>query len=337
MAIYNYPPLSLAVPPDVRISDTNGDPIVIGQQTMANSLAVVIASNQTAIPVTTTSATLDFGASAQADRVAALLGNSTGAAAFGTGAVSAQTLRVSLATEANAAATPLSARLSDGTSFYNAPTTSQLPSALGQAAMAASLSVAIASNQSSIPVTTTPATLDFGSTASAARVAALIGVGSTATSVTNPVPVELSNGVGFYTAPSSTQLPAALGQTTMANSLSVTLASNQSALSISQNGLALYGSTAIDTSSTNITSAAWVELIASTTGAATYVNIFNGSGSFLELGVGAAAAEARVLIIPAGGVDSRLTIASGARVSVRRISGVSSDMTSGFFSINVLG
>jgi hypothetical protein len=37
---------------DVNIKDSNGNPIVIGQQTMANSLAVVIASNQSAIPVT---------------------------------------------------------------------------------------------------------------------------------------------------------------------------------------------------------------------------------------------------------------------------------------------
>lgn len=50
-------------------------------------------------------------------RTAAQIGNATGAAEFGSGADSAQTLRVTLSTRAEAAATPLSVRLSDGASF----------------------------------------------------------------------------------------------------------------------------------------------------------------------------------------------------------------------------
>lgn len=50
-------------------------------------------------------------------RTASQIGNATGAAAFGSGADSAQTLRVTLSTRAETAATPLSVRLSDGSAF----------------------------------------------------------------------------------------------------------------------------------------------------------------------------------------------------------------------------
>lgn len=114
-------------------------------------------------------------------RTAAQLGNATGAAEFGSGADSAQTLRVTLSTRAEAAATPLSVRLSDGTSFLSVLPVSQsgtwniqnitgtvslptgaateatslaisgkLPTTLGQTNMAGSLSVTVASNQSTI-------------------------------------------------------------------------------------------------------------------------------------------------------------------------------------------
>lgn len=55
------------------------------------------------LPVTTAAAgTNDFGSSTQAARTAALIGNSTGAAAFGAGATSAQTIRTVLATDQSA-------------------------------------------------------------------------------------------------------------------------------------------------------------------------------------------------------------------------------------------
>lgn len=95
-------------------------------------------------------------------RTAAQIGNAVGAAEFGTGADSAQTLRVTLSTRAEAAATPLSVRLSDGTSFYAGATegtvsaiSGKLPATLGQKTMLNSLSVVIASDQSAVPVSGT--------------------------------------------------------------------------------------------------------------------------------------------------------------------------------------
>lgn len=95
-------------------------------------------------------------------RTAAQIGNATGAAEFGSGADSAQTLRVTLSTRAEAASTPLSVRLTDGTSFYAGATETnltglraQIPTTLGQTNMAGSLSVTIASNQTAVPISGT--------------------------------------------------------------------------------------------------------------------------------------------------------------------------------------
>lgn len=87
-------------------------------------------------------------------RTAAQIGNATGAADFGSGADSAQTLRVTTSTRSETATTPLAVRLTDGSAFYAGATESnvtglrgQLPTTLGQTTKAASLSVAIASDQ----------------------------------------------------------------------------------------------------------------------------------------------------------------------------------------------
>jgi hypothetical protein len=92
-------------------------PATLGAKTTANSLAVNIASDQTVpvsaatLPLPTGAATEtslsglngkvadDFGVSTGAVRTAAQIGNATGAAAFGSGTTSAQTLRVVLPTD----------------------------------------------------------------------------------------------------------------------------------------------------------------------------------------------------------------------------------------------
>lgn len=112
--------------------------------------------------------------------------------------------------------------------------------ALGQAAMAGSLPVTIASDQSAVPVSgtfwqatqpvsiatmpTTPTKPDgtiwamTGTSANVNLTNASVAVTGTFWQATQPV--------------SSTQLPAALGQTTMAASLPVSIASNQSAIPV---------------------------------------------------------------------------------------------------------
>ncbi len=71
---------------------------------------------------------------------------------------------------------------------------------------------------------------------------------------------------------------------------------------------------------TNVTTAAWVQLIASLPAAASRVEIFDSSGEILELGVGAAAAESRVTVIqPGGNGVISLSFNAADRISVRAI------------------
>lgn len=78
-----------------------------------------------------------------------------------------------------------------------------------------------------------------------------------------------------------------------------------------------------DHSSTAVTTSAYVELIASTSGTINQLLIFDSSGEGLILATGAAASETDVLYIPPGGMDYPvdLTIASGTRVSVKALTG----------------
>jgi len=77
-----------------------------------------------------------------------------------------------------------------------------------------------------------------------------------------------------------------------------------------------------DYSSVNVTTGAWVQLIASTAADINELTLFDSSGQTLELGVGAAASESRVLLVPPGGIDGTvpLRIPSGTRLAIRAVS-----------------
>lgn len=80
-----------------------------------------------------------------------------------------------------------------------------------------------------------------------------------------------------------------------------------------------------DYSSTNVTTGAWVELIASTASIINEFEIFDSSGETLELGTGAAAAETRlILVFPGGNGRVPVRIASGTRISIRAVSATAS-------------
>ena len=96
------------------------------------------------------------------------------------------------------------------------------------------------------------------------------------------------------------------------------------------------GSARHDYSGGNVTTGAWTQLIASLASAVNGIMLFDSSGQTLELGIGAAASETRVLLIPPGGLNGfiPLRIASGARVSVRA---VSANATEGELNLTALG
>ena len=127
-------------------------------------------------------------------------------------------------------------------------------------------------------------------------------------------------------------------QTTLAAVLADTTAILADTAEISANtGSKSYvGSARHDYSGGNVTTGAWTQLIASLASAVNGIMLFDSSGQTLELGVGAPASEARVLLIPPGGLNGfiPLRIASGARVSVRA---VSADATEGELNLTALG
>lgn len=325
-------------------------PAALGQTTMAASLPVAIASNQSAIPVTvsslpTTSDTNYGTPTASTLRTASMLGMGSTAVGVtnpvfvqpgnGTNNFSSAAIAAAQFTQATATAVPVEAGLAmgwDGTTHR-------------EISVSTTGVVNVASSNF-------PTTLDtnYGTPgASTLRTAAMLGMGSTAVSVTNPIFNQPGNGTNSFTSAAITA-----AQFTQSTATAVPVGANLAVgwdgtthreLSVSATGglntalggLAIQNFLALDTSSTNITSAAYVQLFASTTAAVSWVSIFNGSGSILELATGGSGSEVVQLVVPPGGIEARLAIAASTRVAVRRYPAVSTDMTSGFFTINLMG
>lgn len=158
---------------------------------------------------------------------------------------------------------------------------SRIP-ALGQATMVNSTPVAIASNQSAVPVSATDGAL------------ATLGTTTDAT-VTNPATnstlISFIRGVLTYVA----RIPA-LGQATMANSAPVVIASDQSTVKVSQDG----GATGTLTV-TNFTAASQTIAAANTArkGGVYYNNSVN--PAYVRLEAAAASATNFTYLVPAGG------------------------------------
>lgn len=91
-----------------------------------------------------------------------------------------------------------------------------------------------------------------------------------------------------------------------------------------------------DNSSTNITTGAYVEMIASTSASITALEIQDTGGRWLYLATGAAASEVDILLIPPGGNGGPIpvTIAAGTRLSVKAIDGTAN---AGYLGINCYG
>jgi hypothetical protein len=227
--------------------------------------------------------------------------------------------------------------------------------ALGQAAMAASSPVVIASNQSAVPVSAASLPLPTGA-ATEATLSTLNGkiaaLGQALMSASHPVVIASNQSTLPVSAASlplpsgaateatlaamSAKLPATLGQKTKANSLAVVLSSDSDALPTAVNGLARANAPIRNVySSTNVTTAAYVQLVASTSAAIKKLQIFDSSGESLYLAVGAALSEVdQIFIFPGGNDIVDLAIPAGSRISVKS---VSATISSGELLINCLG
>lgn len=90
-----------------------------------------------------------------------------------------------------------------------------------------------------------------------------------------------------------------------------------------------------DYSSVNVTTSAYVELIASTSNAYKEVEIFDSSGQTLKLAFGAAASEIdKILVFPGGNSRIKLAVPAATRISIKAVSATASV---GEVSINLFG
>lgn len=135
-----------------------------------------------------------------------------------------------------------------------------------------------------------------------------------------------------------------LGQKTMASSLPVTLASDQSALNIksSLNVVDLPDSSILNINSTNIPASgtlgatARLEVVASLASNVKKIKIVDDVGEYIGLYTGAANSETLVAVLPLGGGEVEIEIASGSRVSLGHLKN-SVINTATFWTCNFLG
>lgn len=216
-------------------------PATLGQKTMAASMAVTLASDQSALAITVASLPLPSGA----------------------------------ATETTLAAA-----------------SAKLPATLGQKTMAASMAVVLASDQTSIPVSNFPTTVSTDSGASGASTLRTV-LATRHEAAATPVSVRISNGTAF----------------TVPNSV----------------GRAKVDLIRKDYSAGSVSTVAYTQLIASTSGVINQLDIFDSSGQTMVLAIGAAASEVDTYYIaPGGNGKIDLAIAAGSRISVKAVSATAS-------------
>lgn len=110
---------------------------------------------------------------------------------------------------------------------------------------------------------------------------------------------------------------------------------NTTAWLTTQKGLASANAPVQNTySGVNITTAAYTQLIASTTSATTYIDIFDSSGQAMILATGAGGAEVIQAYIPPGGDAFYLAIPSGTRVAYKALT---ANATTGYLLLNLRG
>ena len=192
-------------------------------------------------------------------------------------------------------------------------------SSLGQKASAASAPVVLSSEQETIlsNIDTDLPTLAGAVSGSELQVD-LVGLGGAATEAT--------------LAAMSAKLPAALGQANKAGSMSVTIASDQESLNTNAAVVDFLDGGVVDSSSTNITTGAGPNLVASLAANVTKIQIIEDIGEFMSLKDGGGTVLA---YLPLGGGEVEVSISSGTALHIASESG--STINVGKIAINFLG
>lgn len=129
------------------------------------------------------------------------------------------------------------------------------------------------------------------------------------------------------------QVPTTLGQKTSAASMAVVLASDQSSVPTTIGGKSTANPPVFNTySTTPITTATYVTLIASTASIINYVDIFDSSGQAMILAVGAIGSEVIQGYVGPGGDQIPLRVAAGSRISYKALT---ANATAGYLLMSV--
>lgn len=181
--------------------------------------------------------------------------------------------------------------------------------------------------------------------ASTLRTAAMLGIGSTAVAVGNPVFTEGSNGtsaVAFASGADGATVPRVTLSTraeTVSTPLAAQLSNGTTAIAYGSGitGTAVprvvqagYDSTLTVVASnsyaaTNVTTAAYVQLIASTANAVNTICLSDSSGSIMKVATGAAASEVDRIYLPGGGAGCyAVNIPAATRISLKAIDATAS-------------
>lgn len=360
-------------------SDTtsiDGKTPTLGQKNMAGSSPVVIASDQSTIPVSVASLPLPAGAATAANQATQITEETAIAASVAsldsktvhvdTGAVvvASSALPTGAATSANQTNASQKSQIVDGSGNVIASTANALNVNISSSSVTA-LSSNVAQFGGSNVVTGTGAsgagiprvTISNDSSLAANQSVNLSQVaGATVATghgtAAGAIRVELpTDGTGLVTVAQATaanlnatvvqgtaaNLKASVnlndgsgsavnkGQTTAAGSLPVVLASDQSSIPSSDAGNTPLQFIRNDYTSVNVTTAAYVQLIASTSGITNVLEIFDSSGQTLKIAFGAAASEVdQFLVFPGGNGRITCKIAASTRISIRAVSATAS-------------
>jgi hypothetical protein len=326
---------------NVNLANVGGTAIALGQALMASSLPVVIASNQSTLAISAASLPLPSGASTSAlqTQISGQLPASLGQK------VSASSLAVVIASDQSTLPLPTGAATSANQTTMITDL-AQIATNTAGIAPGSSGSGQYGYLQLGLTSTTQPAystglvepiSLDLGG---AVRVN-----GSAVTQPVSAASLPLPTGAATSANQTSeitqltainsntSHLPAALGQTTMSASLPVVIASNQSSIATTIVGKSVANAPIYNSySSTNVTTSAYVQLVASTSSTVNMIEIFDSSGQSMIIGVGASGSEViQLYTTPGGNGQVPLAIPSGSRVAIKALTG---SATSGYITIN---
>ncbi len=284
----------------------------------------------------------DFGAATGALRVASILGNATAVADFGSGVLSAQTLRVVLATDQPTVPVSIAgtvtisgtvAATQSGTwNINNVSGTVSLPTGAATeatlATRASEATLATRASETTLSALNTKVTL--GSTAAATAIS--VNLSTRQEAAATPVATRPGDGTNFGL---TSNLTAAQQTLSTGNALPVEKAiimgwdgSNHREVAVDGSGNFVVSTTAAGLSKVDliyydygggsVTTSAYTQILASTASASKGIQIFDSSGQGMILAVGGVGAEVDTFYIEPGGPGYvTLAIASTVRLSLK--------------------